>query len=163
MAAILGGVNSIKNFNYDNLFKKENNFSNRISINQLLILKHEASISKVKNPVSGSYYISYLIDEISNQSYDLFKELDGNGNLIDHLYTGLIQKKIKENAIKEQDNFDNSKEIIVGANKFNNTSEKIKSQCDIDPFLSRNTKTLIEPLSKRRLASKIENNKFLNE
>lgn len=163
MAAILGGVNSIKNFNYDNLFKKENNFSNRISINQLLILKHEASISKVKNPVSGSYYISYLIDEISNQSYDLFKELDGNGNLIDHLYTGLIQKKIKENAIKEQDNFDNSKEIIVGANKFNNNSEKIKSQCDIDPFLSRNTKTLIEPLSKRRLASKIENNKFLNE
>ena len=66
------------------------------------------------------YYISYLIDEICNQSYDLFKELDGNGNLIDHLYTGLIQKKIKENAIKEQDNFDNSKEIIVGANKLTN-------------------------------------------
>ena len=163
MAAILGGVNSIKNFNYDNLFKKENKFSNRISINQLLILKHEANISKVKNPISGSYYISYLINQISDQSYDLFKELDENGNLIDHLYTGLIQKKIKENAIKEQHDFDTCNEIIVGANRFINPSEKIKGQCDIDPFLSRNVKTLIEPLVERRLASKIEKNKFLNE
>jgi methylmalonyl-CoA mutase len=145
------------------LFKKENKFSNRISINQLLILKHEANISKVKNPISGSYYISYLINQISDQSYDLFKELDENGNLIDHLYSGLIQKKIKENAIKEQHDFDTCNEIIVGANRFINPSEKIKGQCDIDPFLSRNVKTLIEPLVERRLASKIEKNKFLNE
>ena len=164
MAAILGGANSVKNFNYDSIYKNRNEFSKRIAINQLLILKHESHIDKVKNPISGSYYISYLVDELSKKSFKLFKELDCKSGFLDHLKNGTIQRKIKENASKEQTNYNSKLEILVGSNCYANMDEKMKHQLDINPFPTKESKkTLIEPLIKKRLATESEKIRLENE
>ena len=164
MAAILGGANSIKNFNYDSIYKNKNEFSSRISINQLLILKHECHIDKVKNPISGSYYISYLVDEFAKKSFNLFKELDCKSSFLDHLKNGTIQRKIKENSSKEQENYQSKLEILVGSNCYVNMDEKMKQQLETNPFPSRKSKkTLIEPLIKKRLAAESEKTRLDNE
>ena len=164
MAAILGGADSIKNFNYDSIYKYKNEFSTRISINQLLILKHECHIDKVKNPISGSYYISYLVDEFAKKSFKLFKELDCKSGFLDHLKNGIIQRKIKENASKEQINYNSKLEILVGSNDYVNMDEKMKQQLEVNPFPTRKSeKTLIEPLIKKRLATEIEKKRLDNE
>ena len=164
MAAILGGANSIKNFNYDSIYKNKNEFSSRISINQLLILKHECHIDKVKNPISGSYYISYLVDEFAKKSFNLFKELDCKSSFLDHLKNGTIQRKIKENSSKEQENYQSKLEILVGSNCYLNMDEKMKQQLETNPFPSRKSKkTLIEPLIKKRLAAESEKTRLDNE
>ena len=164
MAAILGGADSIKNFNYDSIYKYKNEFSTRISINQLLILKHECHIDKVKNPISGSYYISYLVDEFAKKSFNLFKELDCKSSFLDHLKNGTIQRKIKENCSKEQKNYNSKLEILVGSNHYVNMYEKMKQQLEVNPFPTRKSeKTLIEPLIKKRLATEIEKKRLDNE
>jgi methylmalonyl-CoA mutase len=164
MAAILGGADSIKNFNYDSIYKYKNEFSTRISINQLLILKHECHIDKVKNPISGSYYISYLVDEFAKKSFKLFKELDCKSGFLDHLKNGIIQRKIKENAAREQTNYNSKLEILVGSNCYVNIDEKMKQQLEVNPFPTRKSeKTLIEPLIKKRLATEIEKKRLDNE
>ncbi len=164
MAAILGGANSIKNFNYDSIYKNKNEFSSRISINQLLILKHECHIDKVKNPISGSYYISYLVDEFAKKSFNLFKELDCKSSFLDLLKNGTIQRKIKENSSKEQENYQSKLEILVGSNCYLNMDEKMKQQLETNPFPSRKSKkTLIEPLIKKRLAAESEKTRLDNE
>jgi methylmalonyl-CoA mutase len=164
MAAILGGANSIKNFNYDSIYKNENEFSSRISRNQLLILKHECLIDKVKNPISGSYYISYLIDELTKKSFELFKELDSKSSFLNLLKNGTLQRKIKESAQKEQDKFDSKSEILVGSNLYINKHEKMKGQLEVNPFPTRKSeKTLIEPLIKKRLARDTEKKRLENE
>ena len=164
MAAILGGADSIKNFNYDSIYKYKNEFSTRISINQLLILKHECHIDKVKNPISGSYYISYLVDEFAKKSFNLFKELDCKSSFLDHLKNGTIQRKIKENCSKEQKNYNSKLEILVGSNDYVNVDEKMKQQLEVNPFPTRKSeKTLIEPLIKKRLATEIEKKRLDNE
>ena len=164
MAAILGGADSIKNFNYDSIYKYKNEFSTRISINQLLILKHECHIDKVKNPISGSYYISYLVDEFAKKSFDLFKELDCKSSFLDHLKNGTIQRKIKENCSKEQKNYNSKLEILVGSNHYVNMDEKMQQQLEVNPFPTRKSeKTLIEPLIKKRLATEIEKKRLDNE
>ena len=164
MAAILGGANSVKNFNYDSIYKNENEFSKRISRNQLLILKHECHIDKVKNPISGSYYISYLVDEISKKSFALFKELDSSSGFLNLLKKGILQRKIKESAQKEQVNFDAKIEILVGSNLYQNKNEKMNGQLEINPFPTRKSeKTLIEPIIKKRLAMLIEKTRLKNE
>ena len=164
MAAILGGANSIKNFNYDSIYKNENEFSNRISRNQLLILKHECLIDKVKNPISGSYYISYLIDELTKKSFELFKELDSKSSFLNLLKNGTLQRKIKESAQKEQDEFDSKSEILVGSNLYLNKDEKMKGQLEVNPFPTRESeKTLIEPVIKKRLARDTEKKRLENE
>ncbi|MDA9850276.1 methylmalonyl-CoA mutase family protein [Flavobacteriaceae bacterium] len=164
MAAILGGANSIKNFNYDSIYKNKNEFSSRISINQLLILKHECHIDKVKNPISGSYYISYLVDEFAKKSFNLFKELDCKSSFLDHLKNGTIQRKIKENSSKEQENYNSKLEILVGSNLYVNMDEKMKQQLETNPFpIRKSKKTLIEPLIKKRLAVESEKIRLDNE
>jgi len=164
MAAILGGANSVKNFSYDSIYKNENEFSKRISRNQLLILKHECHIDKVKNPISGSYYINYLIDEISKKSFELFKELDSSSGFLNLLKKGTLQRKIKESAQKEQLKFNDKIEILVGSNHYQNNDEKMSDQLEINPFPTRKSeKTLIEPIIKKRLAGVIEKTRLENE
>ena len=57
MSAVIGGANIICNLPYDHLYHDANEFGNRISRNQLLILKKESYLDKVNNPADGSYYI----------------------------------------------------------------------------------------------------------
>ena len=75
MSAILGGCDYIKSQAYDYLFKDKNNFSENLMLKQLLIIKEETNIDKVDNICEGSYYISYLIENIMKESFNLFKKL----------------------------------------------------------------------------------------
>src|SRR5690606_30045419 len=64
MSAILGGADVVSNLAYDVLFHKENEFGDRISRNQLLVLKHESYFDKVDNPADGAYYIESLTEQL---------------------------------------------------------------------------------------------------
>jgi methylmalonyl-CoA mutase len=118
----------------------------------------------VKNPISGSYYISYLVDEFAKKSFNLFNELDYKSSFLDHLKNGTIQRKITENCSKEQKNYNSKLEILVGSNDYVNMDEKMKHQLEVNPFPTRKSeKTLIEPLIKKRLATEIEKKRLDNE
>ena len=60
MSAVLGGANTVNNLAYDAVYHKDNEFSERIARNQLLILKHESHFNTVNNPTDGAYYIESL-------------------------------------------------------------------------------------------------------
>jgi len=60
MSAVLGGADAICNIAYDSIYHKSNEFGERISRNQLLILKEESSFNTVGNPSDGSYFIENL-------------------------------------------------------------------------------------------------------
>lgn len=79
LSGILGGCNFIKSIAYDVRFKDKNAFSQRIMNNQLLILKNETLIDKVNNTISGSYYLTYLIEKLAQKSLNLFKKIEKKG------------------------------------------------------------------------------------
>ena len=118
MSAILGGCDFIKSIPYDFFNKSRNPFSNRIMNNQLLILKNETFINKTINPISGSYYISYLIDDISEKSLDLLKKIEYNGGYFNNLTKDGLFKQIFENAKKENDQYSSNEKILIGINKY---------------------------------------------
>lgn len=164
MSAVLGGANLICNLPYDALFHKSNEFGERISRNQLLILKNESYFDKVNNPADGAYYIKNLTEQLAEKALQLFKDIEANGGLLSQLKEGTIQRKIKENATKEQADFDAEKIILLGSNKHPNTDNKMKNNLEISPFLKiEKRKTLIEPIIKKRLSEKLEINRLNNE
>jgi len=118
ISGILGGSDFIKSVPYDILFKKNNNFSDRIKHNQLLILKNETYLDKVCNAIEGSYYIHNLIDNISKNTLSLFKKIEKKGGYINSQKSGLIFKEINKSNIKEQSLYDSNKKILVGFNKY---------------------------------------------
>tara|TARA_R110000850_G_scaffold80947_1_gene173855 strand:+ start:140318 stop:141679 length:1362 start_codon:yes stop_codon:yes gene_type:complete len=157
MSAILGGANEVANLAYDALYHKDNEFGDRIARNQLLILKKESYFDKVNNPADGAYYIESLTEQLAEKALELFKDIELNGGFITQLVEGTIQRKINESAQKEQDLFDNGKEILLGTNKYPNKNDKMKHDLELYPFVKNNPrKTLITPIIEKRLAEKME-------
>ncbi|OUS00070.1 methylmalonyl-CoA mutase [Flavobacteriales bacterium 33_180_T64] len=164
MSAVLGGANTITNLAYDAIYHKDNEFGERISRNQLLILKNESYFDKVDNPSDGAYYIESLTTQLSEKALDLFKDIESNGGFLSQLKEGIIQKKIKESATKEQSQFDAGELILLGTNKHPNLEDKMKDDIEIYPFIKMNPiKTLLEPIIEKRLAETTEQERLKTE
>ena len=164
MSAVLGGADWIINLPYDALYHKTNDFGQRISRNQLIILKEESYFDAVSNPADGSYYIEELTRQLSEKALKLFKDIEKNGGLLAQLKEGTLQRKIKESAEREQLQFDQKEIILLGTNKHPNPTDRMKKNLDLYPFLKmKPRKTLIEPIIPRRLAEAMEQERLDGE
>jgi methylmalonyl-CoA mutase len=164
MSAILGGADAVANLPYDALYHKDNEFGDRISRNQLLILKHESYFDKVNNPADGAYYIETVTEQLAEKALELFKDIERNGGLISQLIEGTIQRKINESAQKEQELFDSGKEVLLGTNKYPNKNDQMKNDLELYPFVKQNArKTLITTIIEKRLAEKVEQERLSQE
>ncbi|NER12126.1 methylmalonyl-CoA mutase [Leptobacterium flavescens] len=157
MSAVLGGANAVCNLAYDAIYHKDNEFADRISRNQLLILKNESYLDKVTNPADGSYYLESLTGQLAEKALDIFKQIEAGGGFLKQLKDQTIQRKIKESAKAEQQHFDEGKEVLLGTNKHPNPNDRMKNDLELYPFVKTDSrKTLIEPVIEKRLAEKME-------
>lgn len=164
MSAVLGGADTVCNQAYDALYHKSNEFGERISRNQLLVMKNESYLDTVSNPADGTYYIENLTGRLAEKALDVFKTIEAGGGFLKQLKEGIIQKKIKESAEKEQVRFDKGAKVLVGVNKYPNKEDRMKHELELYPFLKTNIrKTLIEPIVEKRLAEKTEQERLKNE
>jgi len=164
MSAILGGANTISNITYDSIFKNKNEYSEKIALNQLLIIKHETHIDKVKNAADGSYYINNIANTIAEESLKIFKDIENRGGFISALEKNIIQKRIGKSHKIEQELFNNNKEKLLGINIFTDLNQKFKSEINKPIFTKSNTRnTKIKPISEIRLAEEIELSRIKNE
>ncbi|MAZ29591.1 MAG: methylmalonyl-CoA mutase [Cytophagaceae bacterium] len=164
MSAILGGADTVLNLPYDYIYHKTNDFGQRISRNQLLILKEESYFDTLQTPARGSYYIEGLTQQFADRALALFKEIETGGGFLAQLKPGLIQKKIKESAAHEQQLFDKQEKVLLGTNKHPNPDDRMKDNLELYPFVkTKPRKTLLEPIIPRRLAENIEKQRLEKE
>ncbi|ARN77512.1 methylmalonyl-CoA mutase [Nonlabens spongiae] len=157
MSAVLGGADTVYNLPYDAFFNKPNEFGERISRNQLLVLKEEAYFNNVGNAAEGSYYIETLTQQLVEKALELFKQLESAGGLISSLHEGSIQRKIKESADREQQALKHGDKVLVGATKYPNADQPLLKEYEILPFVKiEPRKTLIEPIVQKRLMEEKE-------
>ena len=164
MSAILGQADTVSNLPYDAIYHKSNEFGERISRNQLLILKHESYFDKVANAADGSYYIESLTEQLAEKALKLFKDIEANGGFLRQLKDGTIQKKIAESAEKEQELFDSGKDVLLGTNKHPNKDDRMSGELELFPFVKKKPrKTLAVPIIPKRLAEKTEQERLESE
>ena len=164
MSAAIGGADIIFNTPYDAHFKKSHDFSSRLSKNQLLILKHEGYFDKVSNPADGAYYIESLTKQIAEKALQLIKDIEAKGGLLKMFFEGTIQRKIKEQANKELQKFNDKNITLTGVNIYEDETQTMKSNMELYPFIkTKPRKTLIEPLMQKRLAEEWEQNRLKHE
>lgn len=129
MSAIIAGCNSLSVSPFDNTFRKPDEFSSRIARNVSTILKEEAYLDKAIDPVAGSYYLESLTNELANNAWELFKEVEEQGGFEAAYENGFILSSITEISRKKFRNIATGREILVGTNKYPNPKEKV----DFDP------------------------------
>ncbi len=164
MSAILGGANTVSNCSYDVIFHGSNEFGERIARNQLLVLKEESYFSNAQHVATDSYYIESITKLIAEKALTLFKEIEKSGGFLHQLKEGTIQRKIIENAQKEQAQFDSGELVLLGTNKYTNEQDKMTHELQVNPFVKNNPqKTLIIPIISKRLAEKLEQKRLKDE
>ena len=151
MSASIGGANSIVVFPFDYKAKPDNDFSSRMARNQQLILKDESYLNKVSDMAAGSYYIETITKTLCEKSWDVFKDIETKGGLINALKLNYIQSIIKDDADKLVSDFKDGKLILVGVNKFQNKLEEPKTT--ISSHIENATQSLaIQSIKALRLA-----------
>lgn len=164
MSAVLGGANTICNLPYDALYHKDNEFGERIARNQLLLLKEESYFDEAKHAAEGTYYLEGLTLQLAEKALELFKQIENAGGFLKQLKEGVIQKKIKESATKEQAKFDSGELALLGTNKYQNPKDKMKGDLALFPFVKTDKrKTVIEPIIAKRLSEAVEQKRLKNE
>ena len=132
MSAVLGGTQSLHTNSFDEAIALPTEFSARIARNTQLILQHETGITKVVDPLAGSYYVESLTKELADKAWALIEEVEALGGMTKAVNDGLPKRLIEEAAARRQAAVDKGEEVIVGVNRYRLDNEQPIDILEID-------------------------------
>jgi len=132
MSAALGGTQSLHTNSFDEAIALPTEFSARIARNTQLILQNETGVTKVVDPLAGSYYVESLTNELAEKAWALIEEVESLGGMTKAVDDGLPKRLIEEAATRRQAAVDRGEEVIVGVNKFRLENEEPIDILEID-------------------------------
>ncbi|MBT1160023.1 methylmalonyl-CoA mutase [Aminobacter anthyllidis] len=132
LAAVLGGTQSLHTNSFDEAIALPTEFSARIARNTQLILQHEAGVTKVVDPLAGSYYVESLTAELAAKAWALIEEIEEIGGMTKAVIAGLPKRMIETAATRRQAAIDLGDEVIVGVNKYRLETEARIESLEID-------------------------------
>ncbi|MBN9034671.1 MAG: methylmalonyl-CoA mutase [Rhizobiales bacterium] len=132
MSAVLGGTQSLHTNSFDEAIALPTEFSARIARNTQLILQHETGVTKVVDPLAGSFYVESLTRELADAAWALIGEVEARGGMTKAVNDGLPKRLIEEAATRRQAAVDRGEEVIVGVNRYRLEQEDEIDILDID-------------------------------
>jgi methylmalonyl-CoA mutase len=157
MSAVLGGTQSLHTNSFDEAIALPTDFSARIARNTQLILQHETGVTKVVDPLAGSYYVEALTNELADKAWALIEEVEALGGMTKAVNAGLPKRLIEEAATRRQAAVDRGEEIVVGVNKYRLENEAPIDILQIDNSAVRTAQIKrIEETKRRRDSAKVK-------
>lgn len=110
-------------------------FSRRMARNTQLLLLEESHLGRVIDPSGGSWFVEDLTDQLAQQAWAKFQELESRGGFAaarDHL-----SAQIAEVAARRADDIAHRRTALTGVNEFPNLEENPLAQTDSFPGVVR--------------------------
>jgi methylmalonyl-CoA mutase N-terminal domain/subunit len=118
MAGIMGGLQSLHTDAYDEAIASPSTETAQIAIATQNILREEAHLCDVIDPLGGSYYVEKLTDEMEAAIEAVIATIDAAGGMYRAVESGLVQEMIGRSALAFQDKVERGEEKIVGVNSY---------------------------------------------
>jgi methylmalonyl-CoA mutase len=132
MSAVLGGTQSLHTNAFDEAIALPTVQSARVARNTQLILQNETGVTKVVDPLAGSYYVESLTASLIAEARKLIAEVEELGGMTKAVEAGMPKLRIEEAAARKQARIDRGEEIVVGVNKFQLKEEDAINILEID-------------------------------
>ncbi|AZB56001.1 methylmalonyl-CoA mutase [Cereibacter sphaeroides] len=132
MSAALGGTQSLHTNALDEAIALPTEFSARIARNTQIILQEETGVTRVVDPLAGSYYVESLTAELAEKAWALIEEVEAMGGMTKAVASGMPKLRIEESAARRQAAIDRGEDVIVGVNKYRLAKEDPIEILDID-------------------------------
>jgi len=117
-SSLVGGAKGFKCLPYDILNKQKSSEAIRISTNIPLILKKEAYLGSVANPLDGSSLYMESIDALCKGAWQLFQEIEKKGGVFEAVRSGWLQNEIKRSADYSKNELSYFQKELIGVNRF---------------------------------------------
>ena len=118
LAATLGGTQSLHTNAFDEALALPTEASARIARNTQLILREETGITRVVDPLAGSYYVESLTASLAGAARSLIDEVEALGGMTRAVTAGMPKLRIEEAAARRQARVDRGEDVVVGVNRF---------------------------------------------
>ncbi len=118
LAATLGGTQSLHTNAFDEALALPTEASARIARNTQLILREETGITRVVDPLAGSYYVESLTASLAAAARALIGEVEALGGMTKAVTAGMPKLRIEEAAARRQARVDRGEDVIVGVNRY---------------------------------------------
>ena len=122
MASVLGGTQSLHTNAFDEAIALPSAFSAHLARNTQLILQHETDITATVDPFGGSYFMEKLTQDLIDKARGIINEVDSFGGMVKAISSGMPKLRIEAAAARKQARIDSGTEVIVGVNKYAQTS-----------------------------------------
>ncbi len=132
LAGALGGTQSLHTNALDEAVALPTDFSARIARNTQLILQEETGVTKVVDPLAGSYYVESLTASLIAEARKLIDEVEAMGGMTKAVAAGMPKLRIEASAARRQARIDRGEEVVVGVNKYQPETVEPVEILDID-------------------------------
>ena len=132
LAAALGGTQSLHTNALDEAIALPTDFSARIARNTQIVLQEETGITKVVDPLGGSYYVEALTSELVDRAWEIIERVEAEGGMAKAVAAGWPKAMIEEAATARQARVDRGEDVIVGVNKYRLAEQDPIEILDID-------------------------------
>lgn len=132
MAAMLGGTQSLHTNALDEAIALPTDFSARIARNTQIVIQEETGMTKVVDPLGGSYYIEALTQELVDKAWEIIERVDSEGGMAKAVAAGWPKAMIEEAAAGRQARVDRGEDVIVGVNKYRLANEDQIETLEVD-------------------------------
>ncbi len=117
-AGIFGGLQSLHTDGYDEAMSVPTVEAARIAVATQNILREEAHLTDVIDPLGGSYYVEALTDRMQAAIEAVIARIDAAGGMYRAVEQGLVQRMIGESALAQQLKIERGEQKIVGVNAY---------------------------------------------
>jgi len=123
LAAVLGGTQSLHTNSLDEAIALPTDFSARIARNTQLFIEKETGVTKLIDPLGGSYYVERLTAQLAESAWTLIEEVEKLGGMTKAIESGIPKMRIEQAAAAKQARIDSGRDVIVGVNHYQTTEK----------------------------------------
>ena len=133
MAGIFGGLQSLHTDSYDEVLSVPTEKAARIAIATQNILKEEAHLTDVIDPLGGSYYVEALTAQMEAKIREVIQRIDAAGGMYAAAEAGHPQQICGDSALGFAEMVDSGAQTVVGVNKYRVPAEEEKAREALKP------------------------------
>ena len=156
LAAVLGGTQSLHCNGRDEALGLPTEESATIALRTQQILLHESGVASTVDPLGGAYAIEEKTTHIEKAAVEILERIDAAGGTLSAIESGLIQREIQDSAYRAQQALERGTDIVVGVNRFNESTGKTLGVFTLDPSVERDQIDRVRALRGSRSASECQ-------
>ncbi len=142
LALVIAGTHAIEISAFDEALRTPTPEAHLVGLRTQQIIESETGVTKVVDPLGGSYYVEALTDEMERRIWGMVQEIEARGDPADLHDSGWFRAFFEDKMRRYHQRLETKEQIVVGVNAY-------QLPPDEDTLLREVSETKIRPYRER--------------